>query len=298
MDYLKLAATGKTSWIRYTVAIVIILFFWLILGGVPLGVTMLLGNVPIIVNGVSSPQPTNILQGIDPFFTFFLPISFSFLSLLIGLYMAVKFIHKRRFMSLITTNPKINWKRFGQGFAIFFILVFLTYVVDYFLNPASFEISLDVGRWLLFAPLTIICILIQITSEEILFRGYLMQLIGGVVKNPIVPVLVSSFLFMAVHIANPELSGGTLLFLLYYFSVGLFLAIITIKDNGLELAFGVHAAINLFILIVNYKNSALEVLPSIFKTTDSTQSGILFDFILFIIIATLFYAVFFKLMKK
>ena len=49
-----------------------------------------------------------------------------------------------------------------------------------------------------------------------------------------------------------------------YFVFGLFLAFITLRDNGLELALGMHAANNLFAaLFANYTITALRS-PSLF----------------------------------
>ena len=58
---------------------------------------------------------------------------------------------------------------------------------------------------------------------------------------------------------NPEIAAyGVAPMLISYFVVGAFLALVTLKDNGAELAIGIHAANNMFAaVLVNYEGSAL-----------------------------------------
>ena len=80
---------------------------------------------------------------------------------------------------------------------------------------------------------------------------------------------------------------------IFYFAIGLFLAIITVKDNTLELALGIHAANNLFtVLVANPANSAIPS-PSIF----TYQLNAVYNSLSFFVMAGIFYAVFFRSRK-
>ena len=59
------------------------------------------------------------------------------------------------------------------------------------------------------------------------------------------PLLVTSVLFGLMHAANPEVEKMGFIIMLYYIGTGLFLGILTLMDEGLELALGFHAANNL-----------------------------------------------------
>ena len=48
-----------------------------------------------------------------------------------------------------------------------------------------------------------------------------------------------------MHIANPEVDKMGMIIMFYYIGTGLFLGILTLMDEGLELALGFHAANNL-----------------------------------------------------
>ena len=79
----------------------------------------------------------------------------------------------------------------------------------------------------------------------------------------IVPLIITSVLFGLMHSANPEIEKfgfGTMQ--IYYISAGLMLGIMTVMDDGLELALGTHAATNFTgAVFVGYDGAAI--------TTDS-----------------------------
>ena len=87
---------------------------------------------------------------------------------------------------------------------------------------------------------------IQTSAEELLFRGYLLQGFGVLFKNRWLPLILTSVLFGGLHYANPEVDQFGLGIMFYYIGTGFFLGIITLVDEGLELALGFHAANNLF----------------------------------------------------
>ena len=86
---------------------------------------------------------------------------------------------------------------------------------------------------------------IQTSVEELIFRGYLMQGLGTLFKNRWGPLLSTSIIFGLLHLWNPEIDKLGLELIWYYIGTGIFLGIITLMDDGMELALGFHAANNL-----------------------------------------------------
>ena len=229
--------------------------------------------------------------GKDPI-TSFVELSGFDAALIIGILLAVRIFHKRRFLTLITPNLSVDWKKIGKSFGLFFILVALATVVDYLLNPSTYQFNLNPERFLIFAPVAIVLVPIQTSAEELLFRGYLLQSMALLTRNRATLVLISGALFMVPHLANPEMTAGFWSMAFYYFLVGGILTIITLRSNSLEMAMGIHAAINMFAaLIVNYANSALET-ESIFYCTEIEP---FFTVVSFAVIALVFYMVMFRI---
>ncbi|MEL6867899.1 MAG: CPBP family glutamic-type intramembrane protease, partial [Bacteroidota bacterium] len=86
-----------------------------------------------------------------------------------------------------------------------------------------------------------------------------MQGLGNGFGNRWMPLLITSALFGAMHLLNPEIKAfGLGLMMTYYITFGLFLGIISLMDNSLDLALGIHAATNIFgAAIVTFDGSAL-----------------------------------------
>jgi uncharacterized protein len=279
VEFLDLAKQGRNQWWRYLISILFVLF-------IPVVAT----ETVVEMAGWQIDPKTGHLVGIDPFFDYIL-LNLSMVFMLACLVFVVCLVHRRPLLSLFTPTQAINWKNLATSFGLFFALIALATVVEYALNPATFEINQKLGRVLLLAPIVLVLTPIQTTTEELLFRGYLLQMIGLLTRNRVVLVIISGLLFMLPHLANPEVAAGFLPIALYYFACGCFLTIVTLKSNGLETTIGIHAAMNLFIaLVVNYANSAL-------TTSSIFFSGVInpvFSLVSFCIIAVVFYLLLFR----
>jgi len=176
------------------------------------------------------------------------------------LWLSVKFLHKRPFTSLITPLKCINYRKILFAFGFWLVLSVVFESILYAWQPDSYSIQFN---WKSFIPLLLIGLVIlpiQTTAEELVFRGYLLQGIAHFYKAPWLALLITSILFGLIHSANPEIQEyGIVPMQLYYITAGLFLGIITILDDGLELAIGIHAAINFFgAVISSYEGSVFQ----------------------------------------
>lgn len=196
-----------------------------------------------------------------------------FLGSIIFLFIAVKFIHKQSITNLTTTRKKTDWKRILFAFFFWGIVSSGLLLLDYYLAPESYVYNFELKRFLVLALIAILLLPIQTSCEEYLFRGYLMQGIGVVAKNKWLPLIVTSTVFGLMHIANPEVEKLGYIVMVYYIGTGFFLGIITLMDEGMELALGFHAANNLFTaLLVTSNWSALQT-HSVFIDIAEPESG-------------------------
>jgi membrane protease YdiL (CAAX protease family) len=133
--------------------------------------------------------------------------------------------------------------------------------------PGRYVWTLDLRRYIPFAFLAIILIPIQASAEELFFRGYILQGIGLRLRNIWILSAISGFLFMVPHFLNPEARVNYGLMGFYYFFIGSVMAYVTLRDERLELALGLHTANNLFsALIANYTVTVMPT-PSLFTVT-------------------------------
>lgn len=178
--------------------------------------------------------------------TFFLMENLSQFAL--GLFMVlawVKWVHKQSLTSLTTARKIIDWKRVGHSFLIWGSIIVITTLIGIGINPEAYRFNFELKPFITLAVVAIVLIPLQTSFEEYLFRGYLMQGLGIAFKSRALPFIFTSITFGLMHIANPEVETLGYEIMWYYIGTGFFLGILTLMDQGLELALGFHAANNL-----------------------------------------------------
>ncbi len=205
-----------------------------------------------------------------------------FVFLLAGLFFWVRYVHRQSIVSLTTSRKKIDWRRIFFIFTLMASFIIISTLVAYFITPGDYTINFQPIPFLILAGIAIVLVPIQTSFEEYLFRGYLMQGLGLAFKNKWIPLLLTSVLFGVMHAANPEVEKIGPIIMVYYIGTGLFLGIITLMDEGLELALGFHAANNLItVLLVTADWTALQT-DSIFIDVSEASAG--FEIILPVLI--------------
>ncbi|MDP5156995.1 MAG: CPBP family intramembrane metalloprotease [Flaviramulus sp.] len=188
------------------------------------------------------------------------------------LFVMVKFIHERSILSLTTARKKVDFKRFFLSFGLIVTITILSFIMAYFLDPSQIQLQFNPVKFAILFFISIILFPFQIGLEEYLFRGYLMQHIGIIVKNKWFPLIFTSVLFGVAHSANPEVAEMGFITMIFYIGTGLLLGIMTLMDDGLELALGFHLGNNLLAaLLVTSDWSALQT-DAIFKYTAEKAS--------------------------
>ena len=269
-DYLEMARTGRNDWWRYLLSFPGIIITWLIVGTVP--VFLLMAYVSMDGNPATGFSGTGF-EGV-PVIPEFLATMLSFVPFIVATLLAVRFIHARSLRTLITGESHIRWGRIFAGAGIWMGIAALISIVEALLYPGRYVLTFQPAALFFFALIALVLIPIQTSAEELFFRGYLLQWMGLRLKNKWVLSLLNGILFFLPHAANPEMATNALLVGLGYFTIGFFFSLITLQDNGMELALGMHAANNLFAaLFANYKVTALPS-PALFtvQTLDPVYS--------------------------
>jgi membrane protease YdiL (CAAX protease family) len=247
--FLDLANQGKTRWGMYLIGFFVIGCIWLL--GSLIFIALIFGSDFLSVTPNREP-----MDGSRPI-PDFIALCLTFFALIIGIWLTVCRLHHRPFLSLITPYKTIRWHRVWQGFKWQIACIILSVIIEELIYPGTYTYTLDPAQFYTFAILVLVFIPFQAASEEFLFRGYLLQALGHLIRNPLMLILLNGLGFMALHSANPEIEHG-LPSWLAYFAWGAFLTLITLKDNGAELAIGIHVANNVFTgIFTNYEGSAL-----------------------------------------
>ena len=238
MSFLKLGSKGKENGGTYMLTVVIV-FFSLVFGQIVSEILATsfqgfsLTNIPEVVD-------LNIVLSL-----LLLPFAFVFLAVVL----CVRYIFKRPILSVFTARESFDWKRFFTAFGIWGAVLGVALGVG-IATGQPVDWNFDPTTFFLLLLISIFLIPIQTTAEELMFRGFLMQTFGKLFKKGWVALVLTGVLFGLLHWANPEvmLIGNVLL--LYYISTGLFLGLLTIWDDGMELSMGYHAINNIFASVI------------------------------------------------
>jgi membrane protease YdiL (CAAX protease family) len=169
----------------------------------------------------------------------------SFVAVVPGIWLVVKKLHDLPLMSILSSRQKIDLERVMYSFMLWGSIVSAFVFLEYSLSPEDYEINFKLKEFLILAVIAILFIPIQTSVEEVVFRGYLMQGFGHWLNSRFMALFLTSIVFGSLHLANPEITALGYEFIFLYISVGFLLGIMTLMDDGLELAIGFHAANNL-----------------------------------------------------
>jgi len=240
--YIKQAFKVEHDWWLYLVGVIII-FIGSQLGQIPFLIAIITKSM---ANGgdLSSLDYDAMMSILDLNLSFFL-LLLSFAIGLVVVFLVVKYIHKQTLRSLTTSRAKIDWSRFWFAFLIWGVTTACFILLEYYSSPENYTFNFKPIPFLILVLISVVFIPLQTSFEEYLFRGYLMQGLGVLAKNRWVPLIFTSTIFGLLHIANPEIEKLGYVLLVHYIGTGFFLGIMTLMDEGLELALGFHAANNL-----------------------------------------------------
>jgi len=259
----------KTEWWRYGLGFIIIAFSYAI-GQIPLFIAWILkkGSLNELQN-----TPQRDLMGIldDNTTLFFALLMFVFT--LGGILIALK-IHSQSFKQLVTARKSISWKRVFFSFGLLTIFVITSTLLDYNTNPEDYKWNFELKPFLILLLIAGLLMPIQTSVEEFVFRGYLMQGLAKITESRWLPLIFTSLVFGAMHFANPEVDKLGIYAKLFYIGTGLFLGILTLMDDGMELALGFHAANNLITALLITADYSVIQTPAILKQVVEPEVGI------------------------
>lgn len=258
-NFLDNASLGENNVWRYiltiilTWAIPLIFQIILVIGVIIYFLVQGMDLVNLLLSMISNPLVIISLVGIS-----------SVLSL-IFLYIGVRFIHRRKFITLINTDFRFSWKRMLKGGGVWFAILTVSTIISLLFEPGELKFTFNPNNFILLAILSFLVFPIQASYEELFFRGYLMQGFGLLSEKPIIPLIITSLIFSLLHYFNGSYTLLSVDIVLNVFVLGFALGVITLGENRLETAMGVHISNNIFsTLIVNNPDNFGQNMPSLF----------------------------------
>jgi membrane protease YdiL (CAAX protease family) len=250
--FIDLARLGRTDW-RSGGNAFLQLLGWQIVVAIPVGVAL-------YFKGHALP---------DGFFEVVV-LATATLGWMLGLRGVARKAHRRPLLSLVSVDGRLDLRRIALGAGLWlvaYIAVTAAGAAFYALahragaEPVMDELSAPPSRAFLLAGLVSIALFpLQAGCEELVFRGWLTQILGQVLRRRWLLVLVVALAFALAHAPY----DGFFVFPVYVI-MSLGFSALTLRDQRIELAIGAHAANNISVVLV-----------SLFLSEPSTQRYTLF----------------------
>lgn len=189
---------------------------------------------------------------------------FSFAPLLLALGVVVQMLHNRSLASLMGPRRLVilDFRRVLRPLVALFVFAMLL-PGPQGLDPVR---NMAVGSWVLLLPLSVPLIFLQISAEELLFRGYLQSQLAARFNSPLIWLVLPSVLFASLHY-DPDTYGPNAVYLAAW--SGLFAmtaADVTARAGNLGPALALHFVNNISAMMFSsmqghWDGLALYVLP-------------------------------------
>ncbi len=227
----------------------------------------------------------DISGGVTPFGMYVRLFTFGFVSLSVAV--TVGLLHRRPVRSLFGPD-----RPFLSQFAAVCVMLLLLNAVLFILPPwdlgGALVPNMELGRWVLLLPLSLLAVLVQSSAEEILFRGYIQQQLAARFRSPLIWMVLPSVLFALGHYLPNSAGENALLVAIWAGMFGMLMADLTARSGTLGPAIALHfihnvSAILLISLPDNLAGLALYVMPFSFDDADLIRAWLPVDFALMLV---------------
>ncbi|MEM7733968.1 MAG: type II CAAX endopeptidase family protein [Pseudomonadota bacterium] len=217
--------------------------------GAGLAVAIYLSILILFVNTLPSILGTGTVEQLfeedSGGYVFFTLFQFTFM--IVALSMVLRTLHRRQLRTLIGRRDR----------ALGDFLLCAKYLVPLYLffwimpMPDGFQLErhLALGQWLFFLPLALPLVMIQISAEELAFRGYLQSQLAAKFRHPVIWMGIPSALFGLLHY-SPDIAGENAWMLVLWSGLfGMAVADLTARSGTLGAAIALHFVNNVFAIL-------------------------------------------------
>jgi len=245
-DLLLRDARKKPELWRFAVGVVLVIVAWFAL--------TLLSDLFLLPAVLALTGGADVFNGTDPGGMAVLLGNFIFAIVAVGL--VLQLLYARSLGSLVGPRTRVIRQGAGVLRLLAVLLIVLLLLPPYDMGEPVVA-NLRLGRWLMWLPLSLVLVLIQVSAEEILFRGYLQQGLAARFNSPLVWMVLPALLFGMGHYMPQQAGENAWLIVAGSALYGFLMADLTARAGSLGPAIAVHFANNVWSLLVVASPSSL-----------------------------------------
>lgn len=204
-------------------------------------------QVIVIATDGSGAFARELRAGSTPRAMYLLLFSFGLIS--VAVFSIVQLLHQRSGISVL--GPLLLLvPQFFRVTGILVVLGIAILVLPPYDMGGPLVPNLAPGYWTLLLPLSLVAVFIQISAEEIFFRGYLQQQLAARFRSPWVWMVLPSALFAIGHYQPEEAGQNAVLITLWAGVFGMLMADLTARAGSLGPALAVHFVNNVTAILI------------------------------------------------
>lgn len=213
---------------------------------------------------------------------------FSFAFMIVGVGISARVLHHRGFRTLL--GPlRLMWQDFRSVTLMLMGLMVVVFVLPPWDMGGAYVPNMPLGTWLLLLAPSLFFVLIQVSAEEIVFRGYVQQQLAARFRSPLIWMVMPSALFALGHYLPDTAGENALTIAIWAGTFGILMADLTARSGTLGPAIAVHFWNNVSaILIVSLPDElsglALYLSPFSMQDTEALQVWLPVDFAMMIVL--------------
>jgi membrane protease YdiL (CAAX protease family) len=171
------------------------------------------------------------------------------LACMIAVLTSAVIVYRRPALSWVTGAPRFRWRLFWIGLVMFGLVLAVTASIPEALHgwpdrPVFLKADEAVRMRIAYVIIMLIALPVAAAFEEVLCRGFLLQVTGAFTHSLPAILLFNSLVFSLLHVdPDPGRNLGRAV-------LGMALSWGVLRTGGLEIGIGIHAANNLVILML------------------------------------------------
>ncbi len=191
--------------------------------------------------------------------------------LLVGSVILARRLH-RRSLREITGPANVMRRQFFATLKWIALLSFVTMLLPWDNPEAELSENLGLGLWLFWMPFALLGLMIQITAEEVFFRGYLQSQLIASTKSYTLGVLASSVLFGLGHLSGAAEGAAAIFPVVWAILFGLVAGDLTARSGTIGPACALHLMNNATAMLIAPQQDMMSGFGRMVQTLNLTDA--------------------------
>lgn len=176
-------------------------------------------------------------------------VLFSFVFMTLAISLSSRALHQRPLRSMLGPLPLLVTD-FRRVSVMMVLLLGVLFILPPWDMGGPLISNQPIGLWIMLLPISLLAVLIQVSAEEIVFRGYVQQQLAARFRSPLVWMLLPAALFALGHYLPQEAGSNALTIALWAGLFGVLMADLTARSGSLGPAIAVHLWNNVSAMLI------------------------------------------------